>query len=312
MWKKRTISHRHGGLMALCGAILVVGNTSFAADDVANDPSAPSAVQASQDIDVMLRKVEQQISSGHTTSPAGDCATDTWKQVLRVIATADSPKASRSMAIFTTHMLDRAAEEMKAGNMTVANDFSVFAVQADGILVRSMAPTSDVAQSGARQSVAEGPPGNAGNAVPKIELLAGSLPPIPPPDARAAAPSTEPSDRPDTHQNSQIQDTSPITLAANAAPVLATPAPTTPQTSSAAEAYAVRGDQMLAIRDLSAARKFYEYAANAGSARAAKALVGTYDPAFLAQLGVLRQQNLGTRKQTPTSSVAAVAVTTVR
>ncbi len=44
---------------------------------------------------------------------------------------------------------------------------------------------------------------------------------------------------------------------------------------------------MLAQKDISAARKFYEYAANAGSARAATALARTYDPAFAAQLGEL-------------------------
>jgi TPR repeat protein len=49
--------------------------------------------------------------------------------------------------------------------------------------------------------------------------------------------------------------------------------------------YAARGDAMLANRDISAARKFYEYAANEGSARAATALARTYDPAFAEQLG---------------------------
>jgi TPR repeat protein len=48
--------------------------------------------------------------------------------------------------------------------------------------------------------------------------------------------------------------------------------------------YTARGDAMLANKDISAARKFYEYAANAGSARAAAALGRTYDPAFAAQL----------------------------
>jgi len=49
--------------------------------------------------------------------------------------------------------------------------------------------------------------------------------------------------------------------------------------------YAARGDAMLANRDISAARKFYEFAANAGSASAATALARTYDPAFAAQSG---------------------------
>jgi TPR repeat protein len=51
--------------------------------------------------------------------------------------------------------------------------------------------------------------------------------------------------------------------------------------------YASRGDEMLAIKDISAARKFYEYAANAGSARAATALARTHDPAFLTRLGAV-------------------------
>ena len=42
---------------------------------------------------------------------------------------------------------------------------------------------------------------------------------------------------------------------------------------------------MLAIKDITAARKFYEFAANAGCARAAAALAGTYDPATLGNLG---------------------------
>jgi hypothetical protein len=55
----------------------------------------------------------------------------------------------------------------------------------------------------------------------------------------------------------------------------------------AATIYASRGDAMLAIKDISAARKFYEYAASAGSARAAAALAGTYDPAILINLGAV-------------------------
>jgi TPR repeat protein len=51
--------------------------------------------------------------------------------------------------------------------------------------------------------------------------------------------------------------------------------------------YASRGDEMLAIKDISAARKFYEHAANGGRARAATALAKTYDSAFLTQLGAV-------------------------
>jgi hypothetical protein len=75
-----------------------------------------------------------------------------------------------------------------------------------------------------------------------------------------------------------------------AAPVIAAPpvtSPPKPREPSIAEFYAARGDEMMTIKDISAARKFYEYAANAGSARAASALARTYDAAFVTQLGVV-------------------------
>jgi hypothetical protein len=57
-------------------------------------------------------------------------------------------------------------------------------------------------------------------------------------------------------------------------------------TSDAAETFATRGDAALAAKDIWSARKFYDYAAKAGSVRAVNALAHTYDPAFLATLGL--------------------------
>jgi TPR repeat protein len=51
-----------------------------------------------------------------------------------------------------------------------------------------------------------------------------------------------------------------------------------------------RGNAMLASNDISAARRFYMYAARAGSALAAMALAETYDPAFLKRLTVIGLQ----------------------
>ena len=82
----------------------------------------------------------------------------------------------------------------------------------------------------------------------------------------------------------------PTAAGKSALAILATRLPkTTPieQEQAMAAIYASRGDAMLAIKDISAARKFYEYAANCGSARAATALAGTYDPAFLVQLNAV-------------------------
>lgn len=78
------------------------------------------------------------------------------------------------------------------------------------------------------------------------------------------------------HDGATANQTPPAVTSAAAQPAV-------PDTAMAAF-YAARGDAMLANKDISAARKFYEFAANAGSARAATALARTYDPAFAAQL----------------------------
>ena len=130
-------------LTVFCMAILSVGSSSLAADGVA--PAAPSAAQANQDIEALLRKVERQISTNHTMSPAGDSAVDAWKQVLQVISITDPVRVSNALTIFVTHMQRRADEERRAGNIALAEDLSVFASQADGLTapLRSQAPKAD-------------------------------------------------------------------------------------------------------------------------------------------------------------------------
>jgi TPR repeat protein len=54
-----------------------------------------------------------------------------------------------------------------------------------------------------------------------------------------------------------------------------------------AATFTSRGDAMLAIKDISAARKLYEQAANLGSAAAAKGLARTYDPAYADKLSIV-------------------------
>jgi type II secretory pathway predicted ATPase ExeA len=100
---------------------------------------------------------------------------------------------------------------------------------------------------------------------------AASLPAAQTPEAAAAAATTP--DAPRAPQ-AAMPSAAPAQQQATAEPAMA-------------EFYAARGDHMLEIRDLSAARRFYETAANAGSGRAAMALGRTYDPAFLSQMQVI-------------------------
>ena len=72
-----------------------------------------------------------------------------------------------------------------------------------------------------------------------------------------------------------------------AVPRPATPPRTPPVQSQTAAVLTSRGDAMLAIKDISAARKLYEQAANLGSAAAAKGLARTYDPGYVATLGII-------------------------
>lgn len=63
---------------------------------------------------------------------------------------------------------------------------------------------------------------------------------------------------------------------------LAAPPAGAPAASFALE----RGDEAMRLRDVIAARRFYEFAASAGVAGAATALARTYDPLYLQQLGI--------------------------
>jgi TPR repeat protein len=68
-------------------------------------------------------------------------------------------------------------------------------------------------------------------------------------------------------------------------PKIAPAAPASPQyASSDLTLLLSRGDAMLALGDISAARRLYERAAALGSARAATAVGKTYDPVFLASI----------------------------
>ncbi|TDH62740.1 hypothetical protein E2C06_10070 [Dankookia rubra] len=125
-------------------------------------------------------------------------------------------------------------------------------------------------------------------------LTVPSLPPSPP--AMAAPPAPEPHA---TLQPAFLRDAAarlahpapgdaPSPPAAPVAASSASPAAAgRPQADpSAVVALLRRGDTLLALGDVSGARRFYERAAEAGSAAGARAAGRTHDPALLAELGV--------------------------
>jgi hypothetical protein len=117
------------------------------------------------------------------------------------------------------------------------------------------------------------------------------------PDGTVPANHTQPAAAADDHAS--LIPLEPIAPSGPAAPLPQPAPPPAPQPQPAsvdetkagdaaiADLYAARGDDLLARKDISAARKFYELAVSNGNARAALAMARTYDPQFLAQAGVL-------------------------
>src|SRR4051812_29915513 len=118
------------------------------------------------------------------------------------------------------------------------------------------APRVSGGEAAGRPGAAQAPPArDAGPARPVTNVPAGR-PPTPEPDGKAPAQAGE--------KGSRVSQSS-------ASPALV-------------EALIARGDAMMSLLDIFAARLLYEHAA-AGDARAASALARTYDPAFLAEIG---------------------------
>lgn len=257
------------------GAVLMCALASAVPATAAEMPQGPAipAVMAGQEIKDLLQHIENQIDDGHTTRPENDNALVTWHYVLEQTAPG-TPATQRMLADFATRLRSRAVEEEAGGRLVVSIDMEVFADLATELLRRVGAvapdPASVVAEARVAPAVTIEPP------VSRALRAAGSADPAPEPSAAdirpasiplAAVPSTPEAAQPPPHRIDV-----PVTIhPADPAAVLALK----------------RGDAMLAIKDVSAARKLYEYAANSGNADAAAALGRTYDPVFVNRLGTL-------------------------
>src|SRR5271165_7446941 len=271
------------GLIVLCVAFLLMGAPGVMADQIAGETHAASAKLPDQEIGLLLLKVEQQIAAGHAVDPESDNALDTWQAVITKAHPA-SPETLKALAVFAAHMRDRAEAETAAGRSLASTDFSAFAEAANDLL-KDVAPTSSP----------QGPQANASRSAGTVRASSGSAAAttdsatsgVAPTAGPAAPGNSPPADATGTNATRPPTPAAQPTLdAAASAAHLVTGAPAT-QEQSVAALYASRGDQMLAIKDVSAARRFYQYAANAGSAGAATALARTFDPSFLSQSGVI-------------------------
>jgi hypothetical protein len=260
-------------VLAICAG--VVPAAPVAADDGSAAPQPASSIRRGDEIKALLGQIEDQIVNGRTFVPANDSAAATWSRMMSNLSFS-SPGVTSAFGGFITVLRKRAHDEEAAGHTVISVDLALFADQAAALLVRRGVASVDPTPAPIPPAAApDGSPQRGGgtertepdrSSVPDVALLTTNVP------------------RDPTTGSASADDT--------AAPVIETPperrVESIPdiQRQLVAEPFTRRGDEMLAIKDISAARKFYEYAANAGSARAADALARTYDPSFAAQTGI--------------------------
>ena len=244
-------------LLAALGAGFIVVSAAAARAD---DPLAKQGVAPDKASAALLQKVVQQIVAGRTVSPLEDNALATWEGV-RKQAQDLTPGTARALEDFVSLSESRAETERQAGREMVAFDLRAFADMAQELLQRSSmhaaAQDTQPAAAAATASITTAP-------------LADNVP----------APRIEPAAAP-------VKVPTGDTMFALATPKPPAPLRAPPMQDQTAAQLTSRGDAMLAIKDISAARKLYEQAANLGNAAAAKGLARTYDPDYIRKLGVI-------------------------
>jgi hypothetical protein len=224
----------------------------------ADGPPANPSAAADQESRALLQKVLHQIVAGRTVSPLEDNALATWEGI-RKRAQDLTPGTVRALQDFVSLSETRAATEREAGREMVAFDLQAFADMAQELLQRRTDP-APASQTAAVQPTPSVTPAPLTNVVP--------------------APLIEPA-------AARVKDPISDTVTAVAVPKPSTPPPAPPMQDQTAALMTSRGDAMLAIKDVSAARKLYEQAADLGSAAAAKGLARTYDPRYVQNLGIV-------------------------
>jgi len=248
-------------LRAALLAASVACAAAFAAVTVrADSPLANQSAAADQESSALLQKILQQIVGGRTVSPLEDNALATWEGV-RKRAQEMTPGTARALKNFVSLSEGRAATERQAGREMVAFDLQAFADMAQELLQHRVMDTAPPASQTA--AVQATPPATAAPLTNNV--------PVPLIEPAAA----------------RVKDPIADTVIALAVPKPSAPPPAPPVLDQTSALLTSRGDAMLAIKDISAARKLYEQAADLGSAAAAKGLARTYDPRYLQKLGII-------------------------
>jgi len=280
---------------ALCTCSLLAGHPAYA-DDPA--PAGSPAARQKQNSEALLLKAEQQIFAGHFIWPQDDNALQTWQLFMKNASPAD-PGTRQALAAFAEHMHNRAIEEQTQGRPEISKALMSFDAMAQSMLDAAALQQTDTSHEVAAAPSETTAPDTAhtdavstavASTIPAAASASRSE--VRPPDAEAAPPTAPPAAA--TVAEPAVRSP-PVVATGNAALALAAPPPARPpathqpdtQQQAMAATYVARGNEKLAIKDISAARKIYEYAASLGSAAAAMALAKTYDAAYLAQIGAV-------------------------
>jgi TPR repeat protein len=244
-----------------------------AADTAATGSASATPVLPDEQVAALLDKLREQVAAGQTTAPPNDNAVETWLEITKLTAANLSPGAATALDDFVHTVRSAQKAEQASGHGTVALDLLVFADFAIAQLKNH--PIDQVVAPPASSAAPQQPSPPEHGA---------------PAEVRAADTTAQPPPR--------DGNTTTIPLILAAAPTSTAPpalTETAPQPAAAADpalmaSYLERGDQMMAIKDISAARKFYEFAAHAGNAGGTAKLARTYDPDVLHRLGVVGLQ----------------------
>ena len=249
-------------LTAVSICCVLAGNPGFADDPAPNRPPAGPAARQDQRSETLLLKVEQQISAGHFIWPQDDNALQTWQLFMKNASPAE-PATRQALAAFADHMHSRAIEEQTEGRSEISKALMSFDAMARAML----------------DSPAPPPPPDTSHTDAVSTAIASTIP-----TAASAG-------KPEARSPNEEAVPRPASPPANIALAMPTTPPAAQQPDAQQQAlaamYVARGNEKLAIKDISAARKIYEYAAGIGSAAAAMALARTYDPAWLAENGAI-------------------------
>jgi hypothetical protein len=281
-------------MLSIPGSCIVGGGTGNAATPAAGDDGEVAA---------LLSKIEEQVLAGQTMSPPHNNAIDTWADVLQMTSGQPSQRVVKALNDFVTQARIRADIERTQGHTTASVDLSVFAGLASDELKDlaspNQRPTPEAQTDG---NVAQAPlapqltapatetsPASTNTAAVAAGVLATAahaetIPASPANDDPAAANYPAPKHPESNPPSAASPIPAPLSRAQPARARAANDAAT-------AALYAERGDALLAVKDISGARKFYAFAANAGNGHAAAAMAQTYDPSFLAKLGVAGLQS---------------------